>query len=244
MHKILRKFRVIRFDPPVFVLFCILLLGTALAIPAFAREEPEKTVCFTFDDGPSAVTEEILEILEKENVPATFFVIGPNGEHTDERLRAIVDAGQEIGLHSWSHDYGKIYASADAYLEDLEAEREWIEAVTGLSPTSVRLPGGSTNVYANREVLSAIQNVLKERGLVRYDWNADGKDSIIKGITAREIERNVLSCAEGKNTVVVLLHDSSVRKTTPKALSLLIEDFRKQGYRFCRLSELSEPVCF
>ena len=244
MHKILREFRVIRFDPPIFVLFCIFLLGTALAIPAFAREEPEKVVCFTFDDGPSAVTEEILEILENENVPATFFVIGPNGEQTNKRLRAIADAGQEIGLHSWSHDYGKIYASADAYFEDLETEKAWIESVTGASPTSVRLPGGSTNVHAGREVLSFIKEELKKRGYVRYDWNADGKDSVVKGITAYEIEQNVLSCAEGKNTVVVLLHDSSVRKTTPKALSLLIEDFREQGYRFCRLSELPEPICF
>lgn len=244
MHKILREFRVIRFDPPIFVLFCILLLGTMLAIPAFAREEPEKTVCFTFDDGPSAVTEEILEILEKENVPATFFVIGPGGEQTDERLCAIIDAGQEIGLHSWNHDYGKIYASADAYFEDLETEREWIESVTGSAPTAVRLPGGSTNIYADREVLSLIKEELEKSGYVRYDWNADGKDSVTRGITAYEIEQNVLSCAEGKNTVVVLLHDSSVRKTTPKALSLLIEDFREKGYRFCRLSELSEPVCF
>lgn len=244
MHKIIREFRVIRFDPPVFVLFCILLLGAALAIPAFAREEPEKVVCFTFDDGPSAVTEEILEILEKENVPATFFVIGQNGEQTDKRLCSIVDAGQEIGLHSWSHDYGKIYASADAYFEDLETEKAWIESVTGSAPTAVRLPGGSTNVHANREVLSLIKEELEKRGYVRYDWNADGKDSVVKGITAYEIEQNVLSCAEGKNTVVVLLHDSSVRQTTPKALSLLIEDFRERGYRFCRLSELAEPICF
>lgn len=239
-----KKYRLYRLRIPVLSAVCGLLAAFCLSLPVLAGEKTEKIVCFTFDDGPSVVTEDVLRILEEEDVPATFFVIGPNGERTNERLLSLVEAGHEIGLHSWCHDYGKIYASADAYFDDLETEKEWIENVTGISPTLVRLPGGSTNRHADPAVLSAIQKGLSKRDLSCFDWNADGKDSLFPSISAYEIEQNVLRDAEGKDVVVVLLHDSSTRKTTPMALSLLIADFREKGYRFGRLSELTKPVRF
>lgn len=239
-----KKYRLIRLKIPVLLIVFSLCAFLFLSIPVLAGEKTEKIVCFTFDDGPSAITEEILPILEEENIPATFFVIGPDGEKTNKRLKSLVDAGHEIGLHSWCHDYKKIYASADAFFSDLEMEKEWIENVTGICPSLVRFPGGSTNRHADRTVLSSIKSGLAERNLSYFDWNADGKDSLSSSVSAEEIEAAILHDAKGKEVVVVLLHDSSNRKTTPEALSLLIRDFREKGYRFCRLSELSGPVCF
>ena len=91
----------------------ILILSMVFAVPAIKAEKADanavKTVCFTFDDGPSERTEEILDILSKENIKATFFVIGPSDIKTDERIFRIHSEGHSIGLHTMSHDYEKIY---------------------------------------------------------------------------------------------------------------------------------------
>ncbi len=78
----------------------------------------DNAVYLTFDDGPSARTDEILEILDKYGVKATFFVVGANEEGDLERMQKIVAAGHTLAIHSYSHDYKKIYASVEAYLED------------------------------------------------------------------------------------------------------------------------------
>ena len=94
----------------------VLALSMALAFPVLKAEKVDanavKTVYFTFDDGPSERTEEILDILAKEKIKATFFVIGPSEPKTDERIFRIHSEGHSIGLHTMSHDYEKIYLSA------------------------------------------------------------------------------------------------------------------------------------
>ena len=107
-------------------------------------------VCFlTFDDGPSANTDKILEILDQYGVKATFFVVGTSTTSTvnQQRLRKIVNAGHTIGMHSWSHTYNKIYSSVDGFLEEFNRLYEWIYEVTGVHPTVFRFPGGSINGY-------------------------------------------------------------------------------------------------
>ena len=206
------------------------------------KRESDKAVYITFDDGPSAVTEDILEILDEEDIKATFFVIGPGGENTDRRLLQIHEAGHAIGIHSWSHEYSKIYSSVDAFLEDFNADREWIYSVTGEYCDIFRFPGGSANSLADRDIINAIAEEMDRRGFVWYDWNADGEDSIHQYISAWEIVQNVFKTSEGKDKVVVLLHDSSGRKTTPEALRLIIQKFKELGYEFGVLPDMEEPV--
>ncbi len=206
------------------------------------KTEPEKAVYITFDDGPSAVTEEILEILSEEGIKATFFVIGPNGENTDRRLLRIYEEGHTIGVHSWSHEYSEIYTSVDSFLKDFSVDREWIYSVTGEYCDIFRFPGGSGNSAADKYVMNDIAEEMERRGFVWYDWNADGEDSIHKYISAWEIAQNVFESAEGKDKVVVLLHDSSTRKTTPEALRLIIQKFKDMGYEFGVLTDMAEPI--
>lgn len=216
------------------------LLSTAAVIPVLKAESTDaqisKTVFFTFDDGPSAVTDEILDILSKEKIKATFFVIGPSDERSDERLFRIHSEGHSIGLHTMSHSYDKIYLSAESFIEDIEAEREWVYSVTGEECKIFRFPGGSKNYAAPEWLIEEVKENAKEKGFFWFDWNADGKDSLGKLLSPEEIAENVLSSEFiGSEKIIVLLHDSAGRTTTPEALKILISEFRKMGYSFKKL---------
>ncbi len=217
-----------------------LVMSTLAAIPVLKAEKVDanavKTVYFTFDDGPSEITDEILDILKEENIKATFFVIGPSDEKTDERLFRAYEEGHSIGLHTMSHSYDKIYLSAESFLEDMEAERNWVYSITGEECRLFRFPGGSNNYAAPKWLIKEVKEKTKNEGMQWYDWNADGKDSLGKLLSPEEIAENVLSSEfiDGPE-IIVLLHDSATRTTTPKALEILIEEFRNRGYEFGKL---------
>ena len=217
-----------------------MVLSTAVALPVLKAEKAdanaEKTVYFTFDDGPSEVTEEILDILLEEKIKATFFVIGPPGDKTDERLARIAEEGHAIGLHTMSHDYKKIYLYAEGFFTDLEEEKSWVYSVTGKEINVFRFPGGSNNSAVEGWLMEELKESAKKKGYTWFDWNADGSDSLGRLLSSEEIAENVLSSeAVGNGDVVVLLHDSSTRKTTPGAVKILIDEFREMGYGFGKL---------
>lgn len=234
-----RKYKVIKLRLWMLPL-TFLLLSTIVASPVLNAEKADanavKTVYFTFDDGPSEVTDEILMILDEHNIKATFFVIGPSGDKTEERIYREVSEGHSVGLHTMSHDYKKIYSDAESFMDDLECEREWIYSVTGVECRIFRFPGGSNNSTVDKWLMDDIIEETREEGLVWYDWNADGRDSLGKLLSPEEIAENVLSSeAVGSDNVIVLLHDSSRMKTTPDALRILIREFEKMGYSFGKL---------
>ena len=83
------------------------------------EQSDEKIVYLTLDDGPSDNTQAVLDILDKYNAKATFFVTGEMPEYKD-MIKAAYDKGHTIGMHTYSHDYAKVYASVDAYFQDLD----------------------------------------------------------------------------------------------------------------------------
>ena len=200
-------------------------------------------VCFlTFDDGPSANTDRILEILDRYGVKATFFVIGKTGAVDQERMRKIVNAGHTIGMHSWSHSYNKIYASVEDFLEEFNKLYEWIHEVTGVYPTVFRFPGGSINGY-DRDVYQEIIAEMTRRGFVYYDWNVSAGDATS---TPRKADLIVADCLKGigMKLAVVLAHDSAARTTTVDALPAVIEGYQQAGYTFSALHPGVKPVTF
>lgn len=205
-----------------------------------AAESEGKTVYLTFDDGPSANTDRILEILEEYGIKATFFVVGRTGQEDQRRMQNIVAAGHTLAIHSWSHDYGKIYASVEAYLEDFNQLYEWIHEVTGVYPQIFRFPGGSVNGY-NRGIYQEIIAELTRRGFVYFDWNASAQDATARPLEPSAIAENCLK-GLGKNSVVVLAHDSAARSTTVDALPQVIEGYQAEGYTFMPLSPGVKPV--
>ena len=99
-----------------------------------------KVVYLTFDDGPTPInTPKILEILKKNNVKGTFFVIGQN----PDMYKTITDSGNLVALHTYSHVYGEIYKSEDTFFKDLYKIRDLVKEKTGIDSKITRLPGGS-----------------------------------------------------------------------------------------------------
>ena len=137
----------------------------------------DNAVYLTFDDGPSARTDEILEILDKYGVKATFFVVGANEEGDLERMQKIVAAGHTLAIHSYSHDYKKIYASVEAYLEDFNQMFCQIYEATGVKPQIFRFPGGSVNSY-NVGIHQQLIAEMTRRGFVYFDWNVANGDAV------------------------------------------------------------------
>ena len=196
--------------------------------------------CLTFDDGPSANTDRVLEILDRYGVKATFFVVGRTGTEDQERMRRIVAAGHTLAMHSWSHNYSKVYASVESFLEDFSQLYQWIHEVTGVYPTVFRFPGGSINNY-NRGVYQEIIAEMTRRGFVYFDWNASAQDATT---THREASAIAADCLRGigQDLVVVLAHDSAARTTTADALPAIIEGYRAAGYTFSALHPGVKPV--
>ena len=201
-----------------------------------------KVCCLTFDDGPSANTDRILEILDRYGVKATFFVVGNSAASAvnQERMRKIGAAGHTIAMHSWSHNYGKVYASVESFLEEFYRLYQWIYEVTGVHPTVFRFPGGSINSY-DRGVYQEIIAEMTRRGFVYYDWNASAQDATVTPRAASAIAADCLR-GIGRDLVVVLAHDSAARSTTADALPAVIEGYQAAGYTFSALNPGVRPV--
>lgn len=199
-----------------------------------------KVVFLTFDDGPSSNTDKILKILDQYGIKATFFVVGKTGEADQQRMRDIVAAGHTLAVHSWSHDYKKIYASVEAFLDDFNQLYEWIYEVTGVYPQVFRFPGGSINGY-NRGTYQEIISEMLRRGFVYFDWNASAQDATVKPLAPSVIADNCLQ-GIGKDLAVVLSHDSAARSTTVEALPAVIEGYQAAGYTFAPLTPGVTPV--
>ncbi|MDE6588742.1 MAG: polysaccharide deacetylase family protein, partial [Oscillospiraceae bacterium] len=210
--------------------------------PAWEGEEVTggKVCCLTFDDGPSDNTDKVLEILDRYGIKATFFVIGRTGAADQERMRQIVAAGHTIAMHSWSHDYHKVYASVESFLEDFDKLYQWIHEVTGVYPQVFRFPGGSINGY-DRGVYQEIIAEMTRRGFVYFDWNASAQDATTRPRSASDIAADCLK-GVGKDLVVVLSHDSAARRTTVDALPAVIEGYQGAGYTFSALHPGVTPV--
>ncbi len=207
-------------------------------------ELTQDKVCYlTFDDGPTAVTQEILDTLQEEGVKATFFVTGENAEQNPDILRAAADAGHSIGVHTYSHEYEEIYADVDSFLEDFHKMYTLIGDITGSFPTIFRFPGGSINVY-NQSFYTEIVAEMTRRGFVFFDWNASAEDAVQGGLSAQTVENNVLSSASGRERAIVLMHDSRYSGTTADALPNIIEELSRQGYSFAPLTSQVQPIAF
>ena len=208
-----------------------------------AATKQSGVIYLTFDDGPSARTPEVLEVLRGENVKATFFVIGGDNEQRRQWMRDIVSDGHTLAMHTYSHDYDDIYESVEAYLADMYEIFTLIKEATGVTPTHFRLPGGSINGY-NYEVSQEILSEMLRRGFVPYDWNVSSGDAASGGASADYIRSNVVNGASRVDRGIVLMHDSSAKYTTVAALRSMIQRLRSMGFTFDSLQPDTAPILF
>lgn len=121
-------------------------------------EAKGKVIYLTFDDGPSIYTKSLLDTLDKYGVKATFFVCNTGSASL---IKEIYERGHTIGIHCTTHDYSKIYKSADAYIEDFQKMQDIVYEMTGTKPILFRYPGGSSNTVSRRyckNVINAVSN--------------------------------------------------------------------------------------
>ncbi|MDQ7794544.1 MAG: polysaccharide deacetylase family protein [bacterium] len=205
---------------------------------------PVKTAYLTFDDGPSEVTLDILDILGDFGVPATFFVCGNHWDFGRNAYRRMLDEGHAIGNHSYTHNLTRIYASAAAFWADFDRLQHLLEEATGDRPPIMRFPGGSNNRFARRELMDELLAGLEERGIRYFDWNVCSGDSAVLGQDPEVIIRRVLDGVRGLDEAVILFHDSYSRATTVTALPVILEALLADGFAFRTLGPDSTGVQF
>ena len=201
-------------------------------------------VALTFDDGPSATTTAVLDVLKKYNVKATFFILNYSEGYIPV-LKRMVSEGHTLAIQSSSHDYSAIYPSADAYLQGVYAMHDKILRDTGYSATIIRFPGGSSNTVS-RKYCSGVMTQLAKRapaeGYPYYDWNVDSGDADGNCMSKDYIAKNVKNGLRSGRVNVVLMHDAGPKTTTPQALPEIIVDAQARGFTFVPLSSAVPPV--
>ena len=190
-------------------------------------------IYLTFDDGPSQHTLRLLEVLDKYDVKATFFVVGTAGiGYLDE----IAAGGHALAIHSNTHEYSEIYANEDAFFADLYAIQEKIYQRTGVLTTLMRFPGGSSNAISknyNVGIMTRLTKAVEERGFTYFDWNVDSKDAG-GAKTADEVYQNVINGCRNKKASVVLQHD--IHGYSVDAVERIIQWGLANGYTFAALT--------
>ena len=191
----------------------------------------KKKAALTFDDGPGPYTEKLLDILDRYNVKATFFVT--NGKPDYQNLIAQeAQRGHTVAIHSASHDYAKIYQSVDAYFADFDEMNSIITAQTGKAADLVRFPGGSSNTISKKYcygIMSQLVCAVEERGFRYCDWNVSSGDA--GGTTSTsQVVANVIAGIKGNNVSVVLQHD--IKNFSVDAVEQIIQWGLSEGYTF------------
>lgn len=200
-----------------------------------------KIVFLTFDDGPSLTnTPKVLEILNRYNVKATFFVIGAKVEEYPNEAKMMVKNGMAVFPHCYIHDYNKIYKSDEAYIKDLKRCQKTIEDILGRTNKSfVRFPGGSVNDWVNKSTFENIKKRLAYEGISYVDWNVSAEDALAYRLSCKKIENNVLKGYKGCSVAVILMHDSETKVTTVQSLPTIIEALKADGYEFKTFDDVS-----
>ncbi len=202
--------------------------------------DTEKTIYLTFDDGPSEMTPLILDILEKYQVKATFFVTGIN-PGCAQYIRKAHEAGHSIGMHTFSHDYKEIYSSVEAYYDDLKKISDVCREQIGYVPRCIRFPGGSSNTVSAKYspgIMTYLTEDVARRGYLYCDWNCANGD----GEGEKTVQELVENAAEGVHCrrAVMLCHDGNGKRSTVDALPQIIEYYLSRGYVFRPLQDSTE----
>jgi peptidoglycan/xylan/chitin deacetylase (PgdA/CDA1 family) len=199
-------------------LAAVSLCGAASTARAAESITDDRIVALTFDDGPHPeLTPRLLDMLEQENVHATFFVIGSCAARCPDIVRHAFEAGHEIGNHTWSHPV-LTRVSATQAAEEISRTDVLLRSITGEIPNTLRPPYGAMN--------EKVKEVALPRPLLL--WDVDTLDWRRRNTPA--VERAATTSDGG----IVLMHD--IHPTTVEAVPAIIRDFKSRGYRFVTIS--------
>ncbi len=194
----------------------------------------KKVAYLTFDDGPSNNTHQILDILKQNNIKATFFVLGSQVEIFPETTNRIYNEGHYIANHGYSHKYSEIYQSPEQVLNEFNQCNQIVAKTINVPEYNshlFRFPGGSVGgKYA--ELKNQTVTLLEQNEILHIDWNSLTGDSEKVNPTEEYLMDNLQKTTEGKNSLVILMHDAQAKKITAETLPKVIEYLQQQGYSF------------
>ena len=205
----------------------VMASATQRQLPIYCVQRDQKMVAISFDAAwGNEDTEQLIEILGKYNIKATFFVVGEWVDKYPESVKALADAGHEVMNHSNTHAH-MTKLSKDEIIADVNACNDKIEAVTGVRPTLIRPPYGEYD----DNVISAIRSMDMEP----IQWDVDSLDW--KDLSAADITKRVTGKVQAGS--IVLFHNAALH--TPEALPGIIENLLQQGYTFVPISQIILP---
>ena len=202
-------------------------------------ETRDKVIYLTFDDGPSfTVTPKVLEILDKYNIKATFFV---NNTDAIDLIKDEYYKGNTVGMHGASHRYQDVYNSLESCVNNYTSLENLIVSKLGYSSKLMRFIGGSSNTISRNYklgVMTSCAGAVNQMGYKYFDWNVDSGDAEFS-TSSEVLQRLKSTLKEGSN--VVLLHDRYGNEKILDILPEFIEYATSLGYSFAPLNENS-PV--
>lgn len=211
----------------------------------------KKIAFLTFDDGPStSITPQILNILDKYGIKATFFLIGKmieNNQESENIVKEIYKDGHAIGNHTYSHEYrirvpGSLYygnkVNVDQYMDEIDKTDDLIGEAIGQSfKTKItRMPGGHmSREHYHDPNLAVFDEKMKEKNIACIDWNAYDGDSDGKWKNSDQLFQESKDTIGDQEKVVLLMHDAYGKEETAKALPRIIEYLKVKGYEFKKI---------
>lgn len=184
----------------------------------------DKVVYLTFDDGPTTLTDEFLDLLKEQDIKATFFMQGTNLQKTDlqESVKRATEEGHYVGAHSMTHDSEKLYNNG-LFVSEMNETLSLIKDITGTNSKLVRPPYGSEPGLKSEQ----IRNQIVESGIKVWDWTIDSNDWKFEDNPNQIVES--IKNQTKRDREVILMHE---KPQTLQALPEIIEFYKEKGYEF------------
>ena len=189
--------------------------------PAIDPAKP--MIVLSFDDGPSAYTERLLDILEKHGAKGTFFLVGKGISYRADTVKRMYEAGHDVGTHTWSHPE-LTRLTRDEIISEITMANEKLNQITGGHSYLVRPPYGSYN--------DEVRAIGAELGVAYVNWSVDTLDWRIKN--AEQLHDKIISSA--RSGTIILCHD--IHKTTVDAMETVIPTLISEGYQLVTFTEM------
>ncbi|MGG0644595.1 polysaccharide deacetylase family protein [Sporosarcina gallistercoris] len=193
------------------------------------EEKDEKVVYLTFDDGPSKLTDQFLDILQDHGVKATFFMQGSNlkKEHLQNSVKRAAKEGHYIGAHSMTHNYKKLYTDQQ-FVPEMIQTLELVQEITGLNHHLVRPPYGSAPGLKSE----LMRKQLADAHIKVWDWTIDSHDWELAGKPSQILQN--IKQGTTSDREIVLMHE---KPQTLEALPGILKFFKEQEYEFAVYDE-------
>lgn len=197
----------------------------------------DNIVYLTFDDGPSPVTNQILDSLQTYHAKATFFMLEPRMKEYKAAVKRLVAEGHTAGLHGVTHNAHLFYQSKKTVVGEMMQDKNTLKKITGYNARLIRTPYGSVP-----RMKKEYRQAVKEQGFIMWDWDVDSKDWHYRDRRfVNNTIQQIIRLKGSHEKLVILLHD---RPETAPHLPLLLKYLKENGYQMKALTPDMKPLQF